>query len=289
MTGIDLSAARRLVLKYFAQLSQRPESPVEVHALEQQVGQWWSEEQGDSTRPSNGDWTDRLGSDGVPKVHEVVWDLVVQRVLTLSRFQAQFRQQAQSWKYLRLTNYGAEVVREQHWSPVDPDGYLREFAEQSSRSSELCRIYTEEALRCFRGGCYLATAVMLGAASETVMLDLFKTLAEAMKENSQMPEVSSYEIALSKTQSVFKKYKEFKKHFEHIRAILPRELNDDLDVQLDGVFTLIRYYRNSSGHPTGTLVERMAAFTSSVLFVPYCKRIEEVSKWLRDNAKRLNK
>ncbi len=218
-----------------------------------------------------------------PPIQEAIWDLIIERVLTVES-KGNF-----GWDHLRVTDFGAEVVKEQRWSPYDPDGYLKELASQAPRATHLCGIYVEEALRCFRGGSYLATAVMLGAASEGVVLDLFNSLLEGMKANGQMPEASGYETKLNKARSVFEKYKEFKKYFEPIRVKLPSTLNDDLDLQLDGVFNLIRYYRNSSGHPTGTQVERMAAFTSLVLFVPYCKRVEDVGNWLVSNAEELNK
>lgn len=291
---MDLSTARRLVLKHLTEVPRQPGTAINVVDLETRVAQFWSEEQGNRMPPREGDWRVRLRPGGLPKVHEVIWDLVTQGVLTLSTVSNSddFNGGAHSfrnWCYLRLTDYGAEVATEQRWSPYDPAAYLKALANQAPKSSKLCGIYVEEALRCFRSGSYLATAVMLGAASEGVVLDLFKSLLDAMKTNGRMPEASGYETKLNKTQSVFEKHKEFKKYFEPIRAKLPGSLNDDLDLQLDGVFNLIRYYRNSSGHPTGTQVERMAAFTSLVLFVPYCKRVEDVGNWLLSNAKELNK
>ena len=217
-----------------------------------------------------------------PPIEEAIWDLIIGRVLTIES-KGNF-----GWDHLRVTDFGAEVVREQRWSPYDPDGYLKELASQAPGATRLCGLYVEEALRCFRGGSYLATAVMLGAASEGVVLNLFKSLLDAMKANRGMPEVSGYESNLNRAHSVFEKHKEFKKYFEPIRVRLPGNLNDDLDLQLDGVFNLIRYYRNSSGHPTGTQVERMAAYTSLVLFVPYCKRVEDVGNWLISHAEELN-
>ena len=128
---------------------------------------------------------------------------------------------------------------------------------------------------------------MLGAASEGVIIDLFQRLAVAMKTNGKMPEVSGYEEKLKKEPSVFNKYEIFKKYFTPLKSKLPSELTDDIDLQLDGAFNLIRYYRNSSGHPTGAHVDRMSAYTSLILFVPYCKRIEKVGDWLEFNAEKL--
>ena len=293
MSGIDLPTTRRLVLRYLAGVSRSPGAPLNVADLEAQIGQWWSEEQGRSTPPTNGEWRLCLRPGGLPKVHEVIWDLVAQRVVTPSTVgptdDPDGRSAIRNWSYLRLTDYGAQVVKAQQWSPHDPDGYLKEFSRQAPKLTQAYHIYVEEALGCFVSGRYLATAVMLGAASEGAMLDLFQSLTDAMKANGRMPEVEAFERKLNKARSVFEKYGEFRKHFDSLRAKLPPNLNDDLDLQLDGVFNLIRYYRNSSGHPTGSQVERMAAFTSLVLFLPYCKRTEDVGSWLRGHAKELDK
>ncbi len=288
MMSIDLPSARRLVLAYLAQLSKSPGAPFDMPTLENQIGQWWSEEQGDSQPPNSRDWARRLGPDGVPKLHEVVWDLVVQRVLTFSSFQAQGLVQAQTWKYLRLTEYGAEVVREQSWSPYDPDGYLRELSVQAPTLSQHCGMYVAEALQCFRGGCYLATVVMLGAASEGIVLELFRRFAAALRAGG-VPEAESVESKIDKEQSAYRKYEMFRKHFDELaKPKLPGELSDNLNLQFDGVFNLIRYYRNDAGHPTGTQIDRMSAFTSLTLFVPYCGRVEQLIGWLGANAGVLN-
>jgi hypothetical protein len=217
-----------------------------------------------------------------PPIEEAIWDLIIERVLTIES-KGNF-----GWDYLRMTDFGAEVVKEQRWSPYDPDGYLKELVALAPKASRLCGIYVQEALRCFNGGSYLATAVMLGAASEGVVSNLFHRLVEAMKTNGQMPEFEAYARRLSRAHSVFDKYGEFKKHFEPVRSRLPGQLNDDRNLQLDGVFNLIRYYRNSAGHPTGANVERMTAFTSLRLFVPYCERIENLGDWLEQHASELH-
>lgn len=252
-----------------------------MNALDEAVGRLYAKEQGIDPGPRP-NYHNLLRGSEWDTVHEVVLDLIIQRVLT-SGSNGEYR-----YDLLRLTAFGRKVATEQRWSPYDPDGYLKEVANQAPRLNDLYHIYVEEALRCFRGGCYLATAVMLGAASEGAILDLFQCLADAMKDNGQMPEFEAYEEKLNRAQSVFNKYGEFKKRFDPVKSNLPRDLKDDLDVQLDGVFNLIRYYRNSAGHPTGAQVERMTAFTSLVLFVPYCKRIEDVGNWLKNNAKELH-
>jgi len=149
-------------------------------------------------------------------------------------------------------------------------------------------MYAEEALQCFRSGCHLAAVVMLGAASEGIVSELFRRFVAALKAGG-VPEATSVEGKIEKEQSVYRKYEVFRKHFDSlVKPKLPSELGDDLNLQFDGVFNLIRYYRNDAGHPTGTRIERMSAYTSLVLFVPYCKRVEDLANWLDANSGSLN-
>ena len=225
--------------------------------------------------------TNAVTTEEKSKVHEVIWDLIVQRVLTVESGGTS------SWAFLRLTEFGKEIVNEQRWSPYDPDGYLKALQGQAPRVFDLCLLYVGEALNCFRGGSYIATCVMLGAASEAAMVDFFQQLADAMRANGRMPEVETYERRLGKETSFYKRYELFSRYFGEVRAKIPLKFTDDLDGQLVGVFHLIRQYRNEAGHPTGTAIGRIAAFRNLTLFIEYCKRIEEISDWLRSNPEKL--
>jgi hypothetical protein len=274
----DIAAARRLVLKALA--SMKPAATTDLAAVESNVGAYFGRERGQITPGPSGDWRACLGPNGSALVFEIIWDCIVQRILTPTHGNNAI---------LRLTDFGTEVVKEQRWYPYDPDGYLKELSAQAPMLASHCRMYAAEALQCLRGGCYLATVVMLGAASEGIVLELFRRFVTALKAGN-VPEASSVEDKIEKQQSVHQKYEVFKKHFDSlVRPKLPSDLSDDLNLQFDGVFHLIRYYRNDAGHPTGTRIERMSAFTSLVLFVPYCKRVEDLINWLEANSGTLNK
>jgi hypothetical protein len=210
-------------------------------------------------------------------IYEILWDCIVQRILTPTEGNSAI---------LRLTDFGMEVVKEQRWSPYDPDGYLKELAKKAPRLVKLCEMYVVEALTCFRGGAYLATAVMLGAASEGNVLDLLSRCHAAMAK-AGMPEHSGYQDKVQKARSFYEKYQVFRRYFDQIKPKLPGRLVDDWEGQMDGVLHLIRSYRNDAGHPTGTKVERMDAFRTLVLFGYYCERIEQVGGWLEDNTEKL--
>jgi hypothetical protein len=238
-----------------------------------EAGQWQQGFAPDGTR--------LVGRGDTPLVNEVIWDLIVERVLTVGSDSSN-----QELPFVRLTEFGAEVVKQQRWSPYDPDEYLKELADKVPKLAKLCEIYIAEALTCFRGGAYLATAVMLGAASEGNVLDLLDRYHAAMA-NAGMPEHSGYQDKVQKARSFYEKYQIFRRYFDPVRPKLPGRLVDDWEGQMDGVLNLIRNYRNDAGHPTMTKVERMGAFRTLVLFGHYCERIEQVGDWLESNTDRL--
>ncbi len=277
----DLTTARRITLKQLS--GAGPGSEIQISSLEANVSHAYATECGITTAPYSGDWRQHLGLNGTTFIHQVIWDLIVQRVLTVRNYGNY------SWAAVSVTDYGAEVLKEQRWSPYDQDGYLKELHTRTPRLASLCNMYAVEALQCFRGGCYLATVVMLGAASEGIINELFRRFLAALKVGG-VPEASSVEDKIKKEQSIYRKYEVFRRYFDSlVKPKLSSELSDDLNIQFDGVFNLIRFYRNDAGHPTGTQIERMSAFTSLILFVPYCKRVEDLINWLEASAGTLNK
>jgi hypothetical protein len=54
------------------------------------------------------------------------------------------------------------------------------------------------------------------------------------------------------------------------------EVKDDLDTQLNGIQSLIRTFRNDSGHPSGKLVDREQAYVLLNLFIPYAKKVYQL-------------
>ena len=274
----DLQTAERVVLKALS--SCKAGHKICLDHLETQVGHIYGCESGVTIAPG-GDWRNCLGQDGLSLVHQVVWDLIVQRVLTIQNASGNY-----SWSTVSLTQFGVEVLPEQRWSPYDPDGYLKELANKAPKLVKLCEMYIAEALTCFRGGAYLATAVMLGAASEGNVLDLLRRFHSAMVK-AAMSEHTGYQDKIRKAHSFYEKYQVFLRYFGSVKGKLPGSLGDDWEGQMDGVLHLIRHYRNDAGHPTGSTVERMSAFRTLVLFPDYCQRIEQVGDWLESHANEL--
>ena len=214
------------------------------------------------------------GDDG--KIKEVIWTLIVQGVLTPGTDTGD-----QHWPHFRLTDYGKRCLAEERILPHDPDGYLLIFATEVPNADPLITEYLTEAPQCFLHNLNRATAVMLGGASEKAVLILTESLGSAIKTKSAR---ERYFAKLETEHSIFRKYKVFEKKLESIKGNLPKELRENLDSLLRGIFDLIRNSRNDAGHPAiAAVIDRDIVYSHLRLFIPYCKRIYELIEWLDVN------
>ncbi len=199
------------------------------------------------------------------KVRDILWELLVQGVLAPG-----YNSSNLDLPFIHLTDYGKDCLRENVALPHDPDGYLARLQQPSAEPLDSTVLsYVTESLQTFLHGHYMASAVMLGVASERC-LDL-------------LTEAYSASIADSTDKAAFQKAlrqagRSIKQRFDVLRQrllalALPADLQDALDVQLSGVFTLIRYSRNDAGHPTGRTVDRSVAHGNLLLFPQYCTRV----------------
>jgi hypothetical protein len=122
---------------------------------------------------------------------------------------------------------------------------------------------------------------MLGGASEQAILLLIESYANSMADPNSKRTFQSH---IEKTTSIFRKYELFERQFSGLKQRMPRELTDNVDSQLRGVFDLIRSSRNDAGHPAiGGSVSRDAIYSHLRLFTPYCKRINDLIGWFTSN------
>jgi hypothetical protein len=136
-------------------------------------------------------------------------------------------------------------------------------------------LYLQEAMQSFRAGCMLAATVMLGVASE----HSFLLLVEAAETS---PKYGSHFGAVAKEHTIFQKFKKFRAVFEkQVKGDLPGDIKENLDIEFDGILSVIRTFRNESGHPSGKILEREQAYVLLQMFIPYCKKLYKLMDFLR--------
>lgn len=206
------------------------------------------------------------------KAREVFWSLIVQGVIFPGG-----DQHNENLPWFALTEYGRTVVSSPDPVPHDPDRYLEHVADLAPNIDEIASSYLEEGLECFQRGVYRASLVMLGVASEKMMLDLAEAIAGSIPEAEatklrnviERRRISAIYEATMKLLQPRLKLKQ-----------LPRALSDGLEAQLNGVFTVIRVHRNEAGHPTGRVVDQITALGLYSSFPYYCQRWSQLVEHL---------
>ena len=86
--------------------------------------------------------------------------------------------------YVHLTDLGKRTLAQRSRDPSNPQGYMATL-EPILPIGSVARSYIEEALQTYKASCNKATAVMVGAASEALAIELRDLLIERMTANSK--------------------------------------------------------------------------------------------------------
>jgi hypothetical protein len=115
-------------------------------------------------------------------------DRQVERAL-LASFYDLFRTGYLSWghdlanpapPFCHVTELGRRALAQRSRDPANPEGYLSHLRSRAGISS-LTHSYVVEALNTFNAACFKATAVMVGAAAESLVLQVRDRLVERLQ------------------------------------------------------------------------------------------------------------
>ena len=130
-------------------------------------------------------------------------------------------------------------------------------------------------MQAFRSGCILSATVMLGVATEHT----FELLLDAIKAST------THSVPFKKVfdeRTILARINKFKHLLDQQVKSLPPEIKEDMDTNFLGILSLIRNFRNESGHPTGKIVDREQTYVLLNLFIPYGKKMYQMKEYLRD-------
>jgi hypothetical protein len=190
------------------------------------------------------------------RFRETVWALIVEGIVVIG-----MDAYNDQWPWLSLTEYGEEVVSSGGSTPYDPDGYLAALAAQAALDDVEQR-YVPQALTAFRHNLADAAAIMIGAASEHLII----LLGERVEATDA---AASIDARKRLDGSVLPLLLWLEDYIGKRSAALDRDLRESLHTTFLGIAALIRSARNDAGHPTLGVVSRDQAFVSLRLFPPY--------------------
>jgi len=180
----------------------------------------------------------RLRSRFVVLASEVMWQLIVQGVLTVG-----LNEGNPNLPWFRITDYGQKVLAAERFVPHDPTDYMKELRAISGPLDMTVTIrYAEEALACFAAGCNIASVLLLGVAAESAFDQLCNSIKPTLTDGAEQAKL---EIAIP----VRPRHRWLVQRYHNLPAAERRRLPESLDLTLTSLYDLIRRQRNELGHP----------------------------------------
>jgi hypothetical protein len=195
---------------------------------------------------------------------QVFWDLFRQSIITpgLGGDSIEF-------PFFSVSRAGEHILnQESTYFFHDVTSYEKVIRENIPNIDPATLLYLMEAMQAFKAGCMLASTVMVGVAAEHT----FSLLLEAA-ENS--PAYGMHFKKAAKEQKILAQFKEFDKALEsHVlpHRVLDKKIVEGLEIEFAGILQIIRTFRNSAGHPTGTILSREQTYVLLQVFIPFCKK-----------------
>lgn len=207
-------------------------------------------------------------------VHQIVWDLIIERVLTIGCDKIN-----NQWPFLRLTDFGKQIIEDD--IPIhDVDGIINAIFEKIPEIDNIIIKYLAEALNTYRIGALLSSSVMLGCATEKAIVLLIESYTLWLSGKGEDKEKTKFEN--SKTKAISRRFEEFNKSFMSHKSSIPSDYYDDFDIVINSVFTIIRKNRNSAGHPTGNKIDKSELALWLHVFSSHCRRIYDLINYFKE-------
>ena len=196
---------------------------------------------------------------------EIFWDLFRQGIITLGLDDSN-----REFPFFRISSFGRRIL-DGHESYFfhDVSSYTKLITDAVPNIDPVTLIYLKEAMQGFRSGCILSCSVMLGVATEHTFLLLMDTI------DNNSTHASTFS-AVNKERMILHKVNKFKRILDQQLKTLPSDIKEDLDTNFAGILSIIRNFRNESGHPTGKIIDREQAYVLLQLFIPYSKKMYQL-------------
>jgi hypothetical protein len=193
-------------------------------------------------------------------------DRQVERAL-LASFYDLFRTGYLSWghdlanpapPFCHVTELGRRALAQRSRDPANPEGYLSHLRSRAGISS-LTHSYVVEALNTFNAACFKATAVMVGAAAESLVLQVRDRLVERLQAIGRPIPSGLTDWRLKRILVAIEATTVARK------ASMPSALFERFEANWPAFTHQIRTARNEAGHPAS--VEPVTAEEVHVLVV----------------------
>lgn len=145
--------------------------------------------------------------------------------------------------FCHITDRGRRVLANLSRDPANPGGYLKHLAGRATLNP-IAASYLREALETFNAGSFKSAAVMLGAASESLVLALRDQLVAKM---GALGQPASQKLSDWRLKTILDALEEALKQK---KKSMPNKLFESFESYWPAFTQQIRAVRNEAGHPT---------------------------------------
>jgi len=205
---------------------------------------------------------------------EIFWDLFRQGIITLG-----LDDQNREFPFFRISSFGKKILdNETVYFFHDLSSYEKLILEEIPDIDDMTILYLKEAMQAFFVECRLSSSVLLGVAIENALECLYDSINANGKYKDHFRNVRE-------ERSLHSRFTKFKNKLTEINKDLPPEIKSNLGSNLDMIVSIIRNYRNESGHPSGEMITREQCYVNLQLFIPCYKKIYELKKFFDERER----
>lgn len=179
--------------------------------------------------------------------------------------------------FFHVTESGRRTLESLSRDPGNPAGYLRHLA-SIAKLNTIAHSYLIEGLECYVAGLYKAAAVMVGGATESIILDLRDTtlqkltsLGKAIPKNMNDWKIKTVSDALHN-------------FLDGHKSQFVSELRGEFEAYWTAFAQQIRAVRNDAGHPTSVdPVTPDTVHASLLIFPELAKVTDRLRTWVTND------
>lgn len=203
----------------------------------------------------------------------------------LSVFSDLFRQGLLMWGYnidnagppfMHLAEHGRAVLRNISRDPMNPDGYIASLKSSGHlQDHTIAMSYITEAIATYNADCYKSASVMVGGASEALLLDLRDAVVNKIKSAGGTPNPKLEDWKAKTVRDAIEE------HLLKHKKAMGNELFERFTGYWRAFTEQVRYIRNEAGHPTQIdPVTREDVHASLLTFHEIARMVSEVKAWV---------
>lgn len=179
--------------------------------------------------------------------------------------------------FFHLTERGRKALEHLTRDPSNPSGYLRHLASIAALEP-VAMSYLSEGLECYVAGLFKAAAVMVGGASESIIIDLRNVTVEKLTLLSKPLPKGLVDWRIKTVSDALHGF------FEIHAPQFKRELRESFEAYWSAFAHQLRTTRNDAGHPVNVDPVTPDTVHASLLVFPELARLSRsLSCWVADD------